>query len=98
MLTLYDRHYSTRYIHNEQTGNYDSKEVQPLNTSLRFNYFSRLGVSYSWDRFYLGLAGNYDLFSFRGTTLVSTQAVTTDITTTGHFSKWSAVLKFTVKF
>ena len=98
MLTFYDRHFATRYILDPGTGNYTSQEAHPLNSTLRFNYFSQVGVSFSWDRFYLSLAGNYDIFSFKGTTKIPGSTAVMDIKTAGHFSKWSTTLKFSVKF
>ncbi len=98
MLTLYDRHYSTRYVLDPKTGTYNSKETRPLNSSLRFHYFTNVGASYSWDRFFLSLAANYDIFTFKGTTKVFDSTTAMDIKTTGHFEKWSAVLMFNVKF
>ena len=98
MLTLYDRHYSTRYILDPKTGDYTSRETRPLNSTMRFNYFTNVGASYSWDRFYLSLAANYDIFTFKGTTKVFDSTTATDIKTTGHFNKWSTVLQFNVKF
>ena len=98
MLTLYDRHYSTRYVLDPKTGEYASQETRPLNSTLRFNYFTQVGASYSWDRFYLSLAANYDIFTFKGTTKIFDSTTAMDIKTAGHFNKWSTVLKFNVKF
>lgn len=98
LLTLYDRHVSTRYVVDPVTGEASSKEMHPLQSSLRLNFVTRTGISYIWDRYYLSLAGDYNLFSFRGTTKVIGSGAAVDVKTAGRFSKWSTVLRFSVKF
>jgi hypothetical protein len=72
--------------------------MHPLQSSLRLNFVTRTGISYIWDRYYLSLAGDYNLFSFRGTTKVIGSGAAVDVKTAGRFSKWSTVLRFSVKF
>ena len=98
LLTVLDRHYSTRYVYNPLTGSLDSQEKRPLGSTIRLNFVARGALAYSWDRFYLSLAGTYDHFSYRGTTKIVAPALAADIKTAGHFSKWSTVLTFNVKF
>ena len=74
-----------------------------INGKLHVNYVFKAGAIYSWDRFFLGLSGSYDSYTYRGATDVpaeySDDEVYFDkIHSTGRFSRWSASLKLCVKF
>lgn len=96
MLTLYDR--LTTFRKTEGNGPGEGVEQRPVEARIRFAYLARAGVTYTRDRWSLGLSTRYDSFSFRGETPVHTRQYAFDIKTTGHFYKWSAVLRFAWKF
>ena len=73
------------------------------NGKLHVNYVFKAGAIYSWDRFFLGLSGSYDSYNYKGATKIpeelSDSGVVFDkIHSSGRFSRWSASLKFCVKF
>ena len=68
-----------------------------INGKMRLNYVLKAGAIYSWDRFFVGVSGSYDSYSYAGSTSVPYEGFD-NIQSSGRFSRWSASLRLCVKF
>jgi len=71
-----------------------------INGRMRVNYVLRAGAIYSWDRFYIGVSGSYDSYSYTGSTDIPDDDNTMEfdkMRSSGRFSRWYASLKLCVK-
>ena len=95
MVTLFNQFSST--MKNElQEG--DSPWIKNvINGKMRMNYVLRAGAIYSWDRFFVGVSGSYDSYSYTGSISVPYDGFD-KIHSFTRFSRWSASLKLCVKF
>ena len=98
LVTLYDRHVVDRAVTDPVMGKVTSEKSYRLKSTLRLNYVARAGVGFAWDRFFLSATGQYDIFSFRGTTEIAGSATPLKVKAAGRFSKWSTVFKLNVRF
>ncbi len=74
-----------------------------INGKMHANYVLKAGAIYSWDRFFIGIAGSYDSYNYQGSTdipaIMSDENFDFDkIYSSGSFFRWSASLKLCVKF
>ena len=102
MVTLFNQFSSTMRSSDLQGGDpVLTKNV--INGKMRLNYVFRAGAIYSWDRLFVGVSGSFDSYSYTGSTNVPEEMSDDDysfdtIRSSGRFSRWSASLKFCVKF
>ena len=74
-----------------------------INGKLHVNYVFKAGAIYSWNRFYIGVSGSYDSYNYKGSTNIPEEESDYNfdfdkIHSSGRFNRWSASLKFCVKF
>ena len=101
MITLFNQFSSTMRNYWMEEDPVLTKNV--INGKLHVNYVFKAGAIFSWDRFFLGLSGSYDSYNYKGATKIpeelSDSGVVFDkIHSSGHFGRWSASIKFCVKF
>ena len=100
MVTLFNQFSST--TRNDLLGGDPVVTKNVINGKLHVNYVFKAGAIYSWDRFYIGVSGSYDSYSYKGSTNIPEEKSDDNfdfdkIHSSGRFSRWSASLKFCVK-
>lgn len=100
MVTLYNRFSSTVYEVNEENfGEFIKGATTSMNGNLLINYVTRAGMIYSRENMYLSLNGSYDSFSFKGKMDIPYRDYYLNKSKiSGRFARWSAGLRFGVKF
>ena len=101
MVTLFNQFSSTMRRESEEGNPFLAKNV--INGKLHVNYVFKAGAIYSWDRFFVGISGSYDRYTYRGSTDVPAEFSDDEIEfdsiySSGRFSRWNASLKLGVKF
>ena len=97
LLSVYNREVITRSVVNPATGVVAS-QTNRLDQKLNLNFVARMGVGFTWDRYFVNLTARYDALPFRGSTKIVGSGMSVDVNTAGHYNKWSAAVRFRVRF
>ena len=97
MVTLFNQFSSTVFVY--EGGSEYAEKKSYMNGNLMVNYVARAGLIYSWDRYSVSASGSYDSYSYKGRTKILFYGSSDDhIRTSGSFGRWSATLRFSVRF
>ena len=70
-----------------------------MHGTLMVNYVAKAGLIYSWDKFSVSASGSYDSYSYKGKTRILLLGLRDNlIKSSGSFGRWSASLRFSMRF
>ena len=99
MVTLFNQFITT--MENEDENFNPIKTRSVMNGNMLVNYVLKAGAIYTWDRFSVNLSGSYDRYNYRGASDIPAQYEEFEfekIHSSGWFRRWTASLKFCVRF
>ena len=97
MVTLFNQFASTVYIYEGYSDLSERKSY--MNGNLMVNYVARAGLIYSWDKYSVCASGSYDSYSYKGRTKILLTGLSDDhIKNSGRFGRWTAGIRFNVRF
>ena len=97
MVTLFNQFASTVYIYEGYSDLSERKSY--MNGNLMVNYVARAGLIYSWDKYSVCASGSYDSYSYKGRTKILLTGLSDNhIKNSGRFGRWTAGIRFNVRF
>ena len=97
MVTLFNK-FSSTFYDQDVSGDFYPASKSTMNGNLLVNYVVRAGAIFLWDRYSVGVSGSYDSYTYKGKSDLPLESIASLVTTTGSFSRWSASLRFSVRF
>ena len=97
MVTMFNQFSSTVYVYQDDADYIEKKSY--MNGNLMVNYVAKAGLIYSWDKFSVSASGSYDSYSYKGKTRILLLGLRDNlIKSSGSFGRWSASLRFSMRF